>query len=143
MECRETLGGVKVQRVERQERWLLQLSRVGNVNARSRLDFFFLPPLLALSSSLSLSHPHSRTPPARTQTCTHPPPPGSYVFSALSHPGKQLRGRGAAVCLGGSRVCACFCVCARVCGGGCSFKKVTLFPCGCIPPARPFVWAHG
>lgn len=39
------------------------------------------------------------------------------------------------------------CVCARVLvEGGAekySFKKVTLFPCGCIPLARPFVWAHG
>lgn len=79
MECRETLGGVKVQRVERQERWLLQLSRVGNVNARSRLDFFFPPPspsslLLSLSLAPTLTHtssPHTdvHAPPAARQLC--------------------------------------------------------------------------
>lgn len=44
-------------------------------------------------------------------------------------------------------LCVCVYVCARVLvvGGAekYSFKKVTLFPCGCIPLARPFVWAHG
>ena len=48
-----------------------------------------------------------------------------------------------------ARVSVCVCVCARAYArrGGVvekySFKKVTLFPCGCIPLARPFVWAHG
>lgn len=56
-------------------------------------------------------------------------------------------GRARGMCLG---VCPCLrvflCVYARVLVGGgekYSFKKVTLFPCGCIPLARPFVWAHG